>query len=72
MSGKESRFKSDINHTISKRIVQKAKHTESAIALEDLSNIRKTVRVRKAQRAQHHSWSFRQLRDYIVYKAQRL
>ena len=66
---KEKRFAKDVNHTISKRIAQQAKHTKSAIALEDLKGIRERVRVRKSQRATLHSWSFRDLKEKIVYKA---
>ena len=69
LSGKERRFRADVNHVISKDLVQKAKRTKRAIALEDLSGIRTRTRVRKAQRARHHSWSFHQLRAFIVYKA---
>jgi IS605 OrfB family transposase len=65
----EARFKRDVNHCISKVIVAKAKDTVRAIALEDLTGIRKTVTVRKAQRNRSHSWSFRQLRSFIEYKA---
>ncbi len=35
LSGKERRFAHDVNHTISKRIVEKAQRTNRAIALED-------------------------------------
>ena len=65
----EARFKRDVNHCVSKVIVVKAKDTVRAIALEDLTGIRKSVTVRKAQRNRSHSWSFRQLRSFIEYKA---
>ena len=71
LSGRERRFRRDINHQISKRLVEKAKDTNRAIALEDLSGIRDRVTVRKSQRARHHSWSFFQLRSFIEYKARR-
>ena len=61
----------DINHQISKLLVEKAKDTGRAIALEDLGGIRDRVTVRKSQRARHHSWSFFQLRSFIEYKAKR-
>jgi IS605 OrfB family transposase len=69
LSGREARFHRDINHIISKKIVAKAKDTKQAIALEDLTGIRKSVTVRKAQRSRHHSWAFYQLRSFIEYKA---
>lgn len=40
LSGKEARFRKDVNHVISKRIVQKAHATNQAIAIEDLRHIR--------------------------------
>jgi len=70
-SKKESRFAADVNHTISKRIVEHAQGTGCGIALEDLEGIRTRVTVRKRQRATLHSWSFLQLRQFIDYKARR-
>ncbi|MDA8144100.1 MAG: transposase [Thermoplasmatales archaeon] len=69
LSGKESRFARNTNHTILKEIVQKAKGTSSAIAIEDLSGIRKRTTVRKGNRYIHNSWAFYQLRLFIEYKA---
>lgn len=69
LSGKERRFATDVNHQISKQLVNKAKHTKRGIALENLSGIRDRVRVRKPQRRELHSWSFYQLRSFIEYKA---
>ena len=70
LSGKEARFAKDVNHTISKQVVKLAQGTRRAIALEDLSGIRKRVTVRRDQRARLHSWSFFQLRMFLAYKAQ--
>jgi len=69
LAGKERRFAANTNHTISKRIVAKAKDTGRGIALEDLSGIRERGTFRRHQRATLHSWSFSQLRQYIEYKA---
>jgi len=66
---KEHRFSRNVNHVISKRIVEKAKGTTRAIALEDLKGIRERITVRKSQRRQHHSWAFHDLRLKIEYKA---
>lgn len=68
LAGHEARFRSDVNHTISKRIVQKAKDTARGIALEDLKGIRERATVRRSQRAMHCGWSFFQLRARIEYK----
>lgn len=72
LAGREFRFASNTNHTISKRIVETAQGTGRGIALEDLTHIRSRVTVRKSQRATLHSWSFYQLRSFIEYKAQRV
>ena len=71
LSGQQSRFQKHTNHCISKQIVEKAKDTNSAIALEDLKGIRKGVTVRKSQRSRLHNWGFYQLRQFIAYKAKR-
>lgn len=68
-SHKELRFAKDVNHVISKKIVEKAEGTGRAIGLEDLSGIHNRTTVRKRQRRQHHSWAFHDLRQKIVYKA---
>ncbi|GAA3552612.1 hypothetical protein GCM10022419_036210 [Nonomuraea rosea] len=65
----EARFARNTNHVISKRLVGKAKDTRTGIALEDLGGIRERVTVTKAQRADLHAWSFRQLRTFVTYKA---
>jgi putative transposase len=67
---KEARFRSNVNHIISKKIVSKAEGTSCCgIALEKLTHIRKRTTVRKEQRNQRLSWSFAQLRSFIEYKA---
>ena len=69
LSGKESRFRRNVNHIISKRIVEKAKRHSLGIALENLRGIRERTTVRKSQRRQHSSWSFNQLRRFLEYKS---
>lgn len=68
-SKKESRFAKQENHRISKELVLRAKDTGRGIALENLKGIRERVTVHKAQRRQHNSWSFYDLRQKIEYKA---
>ncbi|MDH6137113.1 IS605 OrfB family transposase [Kitasatospora sp. MAA4] len=70
-SRKEQRHTANQNHVISKTIVTAAERTGSGIALEDLTGIRSRVRLRKEQRQQLHSWSFRQLASFVEYKARR-
>ena len=72
LSGRESRFARDTNHVISKEIVQKAKGTSSAIAIEDLEGIRKRTTARRGNRYIHNSWAFYQLRSFIEYKAKEM
>lgn len=71
VSKKESRFRADVNHQISKQLVNEAKGTDSAIILEDLKGITKRTTVSKEQRARHTGWSFYQLDSFIAYKAER-
>lgn len=68
-SRKESRFVTDVNHCISKRVVKTAHDTGCGIALEELTHIRSRVKARRSQRAALHSWSFAKLRLFIEYKA---
>lgn len=76
-SKKETRMARDINHCISKKIVEKALRHRSVIALEDLKGISKLKKkkngktVNKSQRAQLSNWSFYQLRQFIEYKAKK-
>lgn len=69
LSNRERATATLINHTISKRIVEKAKTAHLGIAIENLKGIRKAVKVRKHQRGLRHSWSFDQLRQFLEYKA---
>ena len=66
---KESRFATDVNHAISKKLVVKAQGTVRGIVLEDLTHIRTRVTARKSQHAPLQSWSFFQLRQFVAYKA---
>jgi IS605 OrfB family transposase len=70
LSGKERRFVSINNHTIAKQIVAKAKAKEKGIAIEDLTDIRKTAKPKsKQQKTELNRWSFYQLRQYLAYKS---
>ncbi len=66
---REGRFRRQSNHSISKSIVARAEDTKRAVALEDLGGIRERTTVRRSQRRRHLSWSFRQLRSFVEYKA---
>lgn len=69
LSGRERRFVSISNHTISKQIVAKAKEENKGIAIEDLTGIRKAKTKSKAHKTELNRWSFFQLRQYITYKS---
>lgn len=68
-SGRQRRFQRDINHCISKAIVEKAARHNLGIALEDLTGIRKRTTVSRSQRSRHSNWSFYQLRKFLAYKS---
>ncbi len=73
LSGRESRFQRNINHTISKRIVANAVEFERAIACEDLTGIRERTNTQarnKTERRRSNSWAFHQLRSFLAYKCQ--
>lgn len=72
LSGREKNFRKLENHKISKNLVEKAKALNSAIALENLKQIRKKIetRFRKSQRAKINGWSFAKLRQFVEYKSQ--
>ena len=69
LSRKERNFARTTNHTIAKRLVEKARRHRAAIALENLKGIRERTTVRKGRRLLHHAWPFRQLQVFIAYKA---
>lgn len=69
---RESRIVRDINHKVSRKIVNTAKNTEKGIKLEDLTGIRNSKKNKKEFRYAKHSWSFYQLQMFIEYKAKLL
>ncbi len=69
LSGRERRFRRDVNHRIAKEVVAKAKRHRASVALEELKGIRARTTVRKSQRRRHASWAFSQLRQFVGYKA---
>lgn len=66
---KENNKIKDINHKISRAIVDQAAQQACGIKLERLSSIRQTARTSKSSRPLLHSWSFYQLQMMIEYKA---
>jgi putative transposase len=71
ISGREARHVKHLNHEISSGIIAEAKRAgASLIVLEDLTNIRERIRARKRERSRLHRWPFRQLQEFICYKAE--
>jgi putative transposase len=65
-----SRFAKDVNHCISKSLVQKAPVLQKALSLEDLSGIReRSNSLNKTMRWLMGNWAFADLAAKIVYKA---
>lgn len=71
LKGKIRKFQRDVNHVISKKLVNTAQAiANSAIVFEDLTYIRQTTKQRKDQRRDHHRWAFRELQTFTSYKAE--
>lgn len=68
LSGKEKRFKADINHQISKSVISLLV-PGSTIVLEDLTGIRDN-RTKKKLRSAINSWNYYQLEQFLKYKAE--
>jgi len=70
LSGKEKTTAKLINHTLSKRIIEKAVTEGKGIAIENLKGIRNALnKFGKKQRGLYNKWSFHQLRQFLEYKA---
>ena len=73
---RQSRINADINHKISRNVVDYARQNNLSIKLEDLKGVRQNKKTAKInnKNLNHviHSWSFYQLQTFIVYKARLL
>ena len=71
-NNKEQRIMKDIDHKLSREIVNTAKaHDISVIKLERLQNIRSTTKTSRKNNHNLHTWSFYRLATFIEYKAKR-
>ena len=67
---KEQRIMKDIDHKLSRKIINFAKSNNiGTIRLEKLANIRKTARTSRKNEKNLHTWSFYRLAQNIEYKA---
>lgn len=70
IKNKEQRIMKDIDHKISREIVNTAKkHKAKVIKLEQLENICSATRTSRKNNHNLHTWSFYRLAQYIEYKA---
>jgi len=77
---RESRIVRDVNHKVSRTIVDLASRNQWGIKMEDLKGIRKTAKQRlcpktrkqKEDKAVLHSWPFHQFGLFVEYKAKLL
>jgi len=72
IKNRESRIVRELNHQISRKVVDYALANNAGIVLENLSGIRGTKKQCKSFRYSLHSWSFYQLRSFVEYKAKLL
>ena len=69
---RESRIVKDLNHKISRKIVDMAQEQHAALVFEELNGIRKTRKQHRSFKYALHSWSFYQLQMFVEYKAKLL
>jgi putative transposase len=71
--GRESNIVKDLNHKISRELVNMARDQNAALVFEDLKGIRTTSKRQfKSFKYALHSWSFYQLQQFVEYKAKLL
>jgi IS605 OrfB family transposase len=71
ISGKEQRHVRHVNHETSKAIVAQVLQAGACILrMEDLTHIRAHIKAGNRVRARLHRWAFRQLQDFVQYKAE--
>lgn len=66
---KEHNWITDTNHKISRQIVNIAKQKKMGISVEKLTGITERLKFNKKTNRMIKGWSFRQLQDFISYKA---
>ena len=69
---REANIVKDLNHKISRKIVEIAKENQVGIKLEDLKQIRETTKQSRSFKYSLNSWGFYQLQQMIEYKSRLL
>jgi putative transposase len=69
LKNRESRIIRNLNHHISKKIIQIALSNKVGIKMENLKGIRKNKKHAKSFQYSLNSWSYYQLQQFIKYKA---
>ena len=70
-AGRERRWTRNLNHQLSRRLVQLAQEAGQGLALERLTHIgERTHAGRQLNRELHSGWPFRQLGGFVQYKAE--
>ena len=67
--GRETKRVLDVYHKVANFVVEEALKTSSAIALENLKNIRRKIKYSKRMNGRLHRWGFHKLQSIIEYKA---
>ena len=67
---RESNITRDLNHKISRKVVNYAKQNNCGIKLEDLTGIRNNRKQAKSFKYALNSWAYYQLQQFIEYKSQ--
>lgn len=70
ISHKETNWITDVNHKISREIVNMAVRNKRTIAVENLTGITERLKVNRKTRGMLKGWSFYQLVNFIKYKAE--
>ncbi|WP_250125221.1 transposase [Chroococcidiopsis sp. CCMEE 29] len=71
LSGRERKYQTWLNHTISRAIIADAKAKNAIVAIENLTGIRERTNSKprnKIERRHSNSWGFYQLRVFLEYK----
>ncbi len=71
LSGRERKYQTWLNHTISRAVITDAKARNAIVAIENLTGIRERTNQKprnKTERRRSNSWSFYQLRTFLKYK----